>query len=155
MEGQTATNWLDLGPGFVRRVMITTTWFGAVSFLFLGFYIGLIPAAAWIAGVALGVADLALIDLLIRETMDARRRRVIAAYFALKTVVLYAVGAVALFWLKLNPFFLLAGFTLFLIVAVLKVVGRLVLSTQWMLNALKGPGGPLLRNSAGRRSGRS
>lgn len=152
MEGKTATSWLDLGPGFVRRVMITTIWFGAVSFLLLGFYIGLFPAAAWIVGVALGIADLALIDLLIREAIGERRRRVIAVYFVLKTVVLYAAGAAALLWLNLNPFFLLAGFTLFLAVALLKVLGRLALSTSWMLKSRKGPGGPLLRNSPSRRS---
>ena len=155
MVGQSATGWWDPGPGFVRRVLITTAWLGTVCFLCVGFYIGLGMAIAWVAGVALGLADLSLINGLIREATGSQRRSILAVLFALKTVVLYAVGAVALFLLDLNPFFLLAGFSLFLVVIVLKVLGRLLLSSGWMRTERKGPGGSLLRDSPAKRSTRS
>ena len=151
MEGQGATGWYDFGPDFVRRVLITTAWLGAVCLICIGFYVGWAPAMAWIAGVALGTTDLLLINALIAEAITLRRKAVLALYFALKTVVLYAIGAIALFQLHLSPLFLLAGFSLFLVVVFLKILGRLVLSSRWMMSERKGAGGPLLRNSPRRR----
>jgi hypothetical protein len=133
-------------------VLITTAWLGAVCFLCIGFYIGLAMAVAWAAGVAFGIADLTLINGLIREATGRQRRSILAILFVLKTVVLYAVGAVALFLLELNPFFLVAGFSLFLVVIVLKVLGRLLLSSRWMRRERRGPGGSLLRDSPSKRS---
>ena len=105
-------------------------------------------------GVALGLADLSLINGLIREATGRQRRLILAVLFVLKTIVLYIAGAVALFLLHLNPFFLLAGFSLFLVIVVLKILGRLVLSSRWMRNERKGAGGSLLRDSPGKRSAR-
>jgi hypothetical protein len=155
VEGQRATSWWDFGPGFVRRVLITTSWLGAACFVCIGFYVGWPQSISWLSGVFLGLADLFLINALIHETITLQRKSVLAIYFVLKTVVLYVIGAVALFRLHLSPLFLLTGFSLFLLVVLLKVLGRMALSSRWMMNERKGPGGGLLRNSPGRRGDRS
>lgn len=144
--GETAARWLDLGPTFARRILVTTAWVGLVVFLCIAVYFGLPNAAAWIAGVALGSADLFLLDALIREVVGARRRSALAVYGLLKFLGIYAAGAVCLFVLHLKPWTLLAGFTLFLAIALLKVFGRLLLSTPAMQRERGGPGGPLLRS---------
>lgn len=147
VEGQRASGWYDFGSDFVRRVLVTTAWLGAVCLACIGFYVGWAPAMAWIAGVALGIADLLLINALIAEAITLQRRPILAVYFVLKTVALYAIGAIAMFRLHLNPVFLLAGFSLFLVVVFLKILGRLALSSRWMMRERKGAGGPLLRDS--------
>jgi hypothetical protein len=149
-----ASVWWDPGPGFVRRVLITTAWLGGVCCLCIGAYVGFGPAIAWVAGVGFGLADLALINGLIREATGRQRRPVLLALFGLKTVALYASGAVVLFVLGLDPLFLLAGFSLFLVVVVLKIAGRMLLSSRWMEADRRGPGGSLLRDGPGRRGGR-
>jgi hypothetical protein len=146
VAGEGAARWLDLGPTFVRRVLITTGWVGALATICIAVYAGLPHAAAWIAGVALGVAELFLLDALIRETIGARRRSMLVIYGILKFAGIYAVGAAALFALHLKPWFLLSGFTLFLAIAILKVLGRLLLTAPSLQRERHGPGGRLLRN---------
>lgn len=146
MAGEGAARWLDLGPTFVRRVLITTGWFGAVAFLCIAVYLGLPQAIAWVAGVALGVAELFLLDALIREATGTRRRSVLAVLAILKFAGIYAAGAVGLFVFHLKPWYLLSGFTLFLAIALLKVLGRLLLCAPGLQRERKGPGGHLLRS---------
>jgi len=144
--GETAARWLDLGPTFVRRVLVTTGWVGLISFLCIAVYIGLPQAGAWIAGVVLGAAELFILDALIREAIGPRRRAALVAYGLLKFAGIYAVGAACLFALHMRPWFLLAGFSLFLAIALLKVLGRMLLSTSSMQRERRGPGGRLLRS---------
>jgi hypothetical protein len=144
--GETAARWLDLGPTFVRRVLVTTTWVGAIAFLCVAVYLGLSKAWAWLAGAALGAADLFLLDALVREAVGARRRSALVTYGILKFAGIYAAGAVFLLVLHLKPWVFLAGFTLFLAVALLKVLGRVVLGTPALQRERKGPGGHLLRS---------
>lgn len=147
MAGESSGSWLDLNAGFIRRVLITTAWLGAVSFLCLSVYAGAGKGAAWACGVALGIADLFLLDMLLRELIGRRRKGSLAAYGLLKFVGVYAGGAVALFTFRLPLWFFLGGFSLFLGVVLLKVLGRLLLSTSSFSQRRTGPGGPLLRNS--------
>ena len=146
VAGEGAARWLDLGPTFVRRVLITTGWVGAVASICIAVYVGIPHAAAWTAGVALGVAEIFLLDALIREAIGARRRSVLAVYGVLKFAGIYAVGAIGLFVLHLEPWYLLSGFTLFLAIALLKVLGRLLLSAPALQRERKGPGGHLLKS---------
>ncbi len=127
-------------------MLVTTGWVGAVAFLCIAVYIGLPSAAAWIAGVALGVSELFLLDALIREAIGARRRAALVIYGTCKFAGIYAAGAVGLFVLHLGPWYLLAGFTLFLAIALLKVLGRMILSAPALQKERKGPGGHLLQN---------
>lgn len=149
MAADSAGHWLDLGPDFVRRVLITTAWVGTVGFLCVAVYIGLRQGAAWAAGVALGAGDLYLLNALIREAMRGRRRRALVLLGFLKFAGIYALGALLLFGLRLAPWSLLAGFSLFLAVALLKVLGRLVLASPAMQRERDGAGGPYLRKSPG------
>ncbi len=149
MASDQARHWLDLGPDFIRRVLVTTAWVGGLGFLCLAVYLGIRQAASWGAGAALGAADLYLLDALIREAIRGRRRGVLVLLGFLKFAGVYAVGALLLFALHLAPWFLLAGFSLFLVVALLKVLGRLLLATPAMQRERQGAGGPLLRKSPG------
>lgn len=126
------TRWTDLGPDFIRRILRTTAWVGAVVSLCASVYLGILPAVAWTAGVALGMADLAVLDLLLRELLGRRRPVALVLAFLAKFAGLYAIGAALIFWARLPALALLAGFPLFLGVAVLKIAGRLLLSARWM-----------------------
>lgn len=152
--GQSATSWPDLGPTFIRRVAITTGWVGLIAALCLSVYAGIFPALSFLAGVVLGIADLLLLQGLIREALLAKRKLLIAVYFLMKFLVLYAIGGILLFVLHLAPLYLIIGFSLFLAIVLLKVLGRLLLSSRWMRTERNGAGGPYLRNSPGdRRAG--
>lgn len=149
MAGDSAGHWLDLGPDFIRRVLLTTAWVGGIGFLCIAAYVGIRQGAAWAAGVALGAGDLYLLSALIREALRGRRRWALVLFGFLKFAGVYAVGGLFLFGLRLAPWFLLAGFSLFLGIALLKVLGRLVLASPAMQKERHGAGGPLLRNSPG------
>jgi len=153
--GAEGTRWAELGPGFVRRVLITTSWLGVLVALCVAVYIGLPKAAAWGAGLLLGIANLLSLNGLFKEMLRPAggRTKALIAYVALKFPAIYLAGALALIKLRLDPLYLLAGFSLFLAVSLLKVLGRLVLSRRWMSGERRGPGGTLLRGgAAGRRS---
>ncbi len=140
---------LDLGPSFIRRVLWTTLWVGAVAFLCIAVYIGLRQAASWGVGVALGMADLFLLDALIREAVGRRRPRALVVLGVCKFGAIYAAGVLLLWKARLSPWPLLAGFSLFLAIALLKVLGRLVLSAPPLTRERTGPGGPYLREAPG------
>ncbi len=145
--------WSDLGPGFIRRVLLTTAWLGGISFLCLAVYLDLHKAVSWTAGVALGIANLLFLNGLVKEMLrpTGGRPRVLLLYALLKFPAVYLIGAAALIRFDLHPLFVLGGFSLFLAVAFLKVLGRLLLGTSWMARKQKGPGGPLLRGRPGGR----
>lgn len=147
MAGESAASWLDLGPTFIRRVLITTLWVGLIAFLCISIYIGLRSGLSWIVGVALGMADLALLDGLLREAIGRRRKAALLIYGVLKFGAIYAVGALLLFRLRLAPWPLLIGFSLFLGVALLKVLGRLLLTAPQLARDRDGSGGAYLRRS--------
>lgn len=149
--GESAGGWFDLGPGFIRRVLITTGWLGAVSFLCVASYVGIRPGASYLAGVIIGSADLFLLDALLREVIGPRRRWALALYGIAKFAVVYGVGAVLLLCLHLRAWYMLAGFSLFLLVILLKILGLLLLNTPAMSRERKGAGGPLLRDGPGRK----
>lgn len=156
MEGDAASRWLDLGPDFIRRVLITTAWVGGVVFVCLGLYAGLPGAGAWIAGVALGMLDLFVLNALLLEAIGKRRTWALVTFGALKFAAVYAIGIVLLFVVHLRPWFVLTGFSLFLAIVFLKIVGRLVLNAPGLQRERHGAGGPLLRNSPGQgKVGRS
>lgn len=155
MVGKTSSRWLDLGPTFVRRVLVTTVWLGVLVSVLLSFYAGRAPAAAFAVGAAIGACGLFLLERLVREIFGGGRKSRLALLLAAKFGLLYAAGAWALIGLDLKPLPFLFGFSLFLLVASLKVAGRLVLSTRWMQTRRDGPGGPFLRQGPGSRgSGR-
>lgn len=156
MAGDAASRWLDLGPDFIRRVMITTAWVGGVAFICLGVYAGLPNAGAWIAGVALGMLDLFFLNGLLLEAISQRRKAALLIYGFLKFAGVYAIGIVLLFVAHLKPWFLLTGFSLFLAIILLKILGRLLLTAPGLQRERHGAGGPLLRNSPSQgKAGRS
>jgi hypothetical protein len=142
-------SWLDLGPTFIRRILVSTLWVGIVGFLCIAVYIGVRSGLAWAVGVALGMADLALLDALIREALGRQRKLALAVYGVLKFGVIYAAGALLLFRVRLAPWPLLIGFSLFLGIALLKVLGRLVLASAPLSRDREGPGGAFLRRAPG------
>jgi hypothetical protein len=136
--------------------MITTAWVGGVAFVCLGVYAGLPGAGAWIAGVALGMLDLYFLNALLLEAIGRRRKPALALFGFMKFVAIYAIGSILLFVVHLRPWFVLTGFSLFLAIIFLKIVGRLVLTAPGLRRERQGGGGPLLRNSPSHgKAGRS
>ena len=125
---ESSSSLLSLDVRFIHRVLVTTAWVGAVVFLCLAGYRGLPASFAWAVGVLIGEADLAALHALIREVMGARRRLALICLGFVKFVVIYGLGAAALILLRVSPWLFLAGFSLFLVVASLKILGRFVLS---------------------------
>jgi hypothetical protein len=153
VAGESAASWLDLGPTFIRRVLLTTLWVGIVGFICVAVYIGLRSGLSWAVGVALGMADLALLDALLREAIGQRRKIALLIYSVLKFGVIYAAGALLLFRVRLAPWPLLIGFSLFLAIAIMKVFGRLILTTPQLSRDREGPGGAYLRRAPGLGAG--
>lgn len=137
----------ELGPGFVRRILVTTLWVGAIAFVSVGVYLGIPKALAWGSGLILGLANLWLLDGFLREMLrpDGARVRSLVIFALLKFPAIYLLGAAALVRGRLDPLFVLCGFSLFLVVALLKVLGRLTLTVSPLARDRSGAGGPLLR----------
>jgi hypothetical protein len=110
---------------FPRRVRKSSMIFGFVMAAPIASAFGWSPAAAWIAGGAWSLVNLAAIAAVMRNvlTLEPRDRGTIAKALAIKFPLLYAVGF-GLLALGLPAAWLLAGFAWPLLVAVLKAVGR-------------------------------
>lgn len=155
VPGGSAYRLGELDPRFIRRVLWTTAWFGGVAFICIAAYANLPKGLAWGAGVILGLANLFFLDGLIAEMLrpEGGRAGVLIAYVLLKFPAVYVVGAAALIRFRLDPVFVLAGFSTFLLVALLKVLGRLLLTSRWLARERKGAGGAFLRSSPGGKHG--
>jgi hypothetical protein len=119
---------LEFDPGFIRRTVAATAVAG-----FLGSLIALVyasPAAGGgvAAGAALGAANFWLLWRLIRLVLGPERGspRAIAVAFLLKVGLVYGVGAALLIWGRVPAVWLLAGFSLVLLIVALKVAGRVL-----------------------------
>ncbi len=114
-----------LDGDFLRRVRLSTIVFGLILTAPLATKFGLSAAAAWLAGGAWSLVNLAAIASVMQRvlTLEPRDRSSILKALAIKFPVLYAVGF-GLLAIGLPPMWLLAGFAWPLMVAVLKAAGR-------------------------------
>ncbi len=116
----------------VRRVLVTSTWFGAIVALVVWVYLGWPWALGFAAGLVIGMANLYFLATLAQLVFATERRSVsvIVGVFALKALVVYGGLAALLLWDKPPALSVVAGFSAVLLVIVLKAVGRILLDSR-------------------------
>jgi len=123
-NGATAI-WSAIDGGLLRRVRKSSIVFGLVLAFPLATSFGWGAPAAWLAGIAWSLANLAATASLVRKvlTLEPRDKPSIVKSLLIKFPVLYAIGF-ALLVSGLPAQWTLAGFAWPLLVAVLKAAGR-------------------------------
>lgn len=116
----------------IRRVLVTSAWFGAVVALVAWVYLGWPWALGFAGGLAIGMANLYFLATLAQLVLTTERRSksAIAGVFALKALVVYGGLAGLLLWDTPPALSVVAGFSAVLLVIVLKAVGRALLDTR-------------------------
>lgn len=117
-----------LGLGFIRRVMVTSGVLGTLAFLFISAYYHWRFGLGVFIGTAWGIANFHfLAELIVTVVTPEMPNKKKAALLALiKFPVLYFVAYLLLTYGKLSVLSFLIGFSLLFVVAVLKVLGRLL-----------------------------
>ncbi len=117
-----------LGPGFIHRVERTSLVAGSIGLLMLWAYVG--PSALYggVAGLALTLLNLRLLEILFRNLLrpEPQWNRRVAAALLLKLPLLMGGAALSLYVLRLPPLWFSVGFSFPLAVALLKVLGQMV-----------------------------
>ena len=118
-----------MGLGFLDRTLRTT---GIVLLIFLPFglyYLGVYPSLAVFSGGVWGMLNLMFISALVRSAIrpEAINKLQVIGIAVFKFPLLYGAGYFLLKVPQFEPLHIMAGFSLLLIVIVLKVVGRAVL----------------------------
>ncbi|MFH1144510.1 MAG: hypothetical protein V1774_08215 [Candidatus Eisenbacteria bacterium] len=116
---------------FVRRTLITSAWLGALVALVLWAYLGWRWGLGLVGGVFLGALNLAFLTALIPEIVRPGQRKLgkIAALLALKIPFVYGGLAVLLVTKAVPAAAVIVGFSLILVVIVLKAGGRALLQS--------------------------
>ncbi len=114
---------------FIGRTLKTT---GAISLLVLifgSFYFGFQPTLSVFTGIIWGMINLYFLSLLIRATLKTGEIEKTSALILLliKFPLLYVSGYFMIVSDYFQPILLLTGFTLVLLIIVLKAVGRTIL----------------------------
>jgi len=110
----------------IARAQKTSIIVGGVLAAPVGTYFGLMPMAAWVAGIIWSLANLALISSVVRGVITTKTRDVhaIGLALAVKFPVLYAAAVAMFLVLKLPALWWMAGFTWPFAVILLKSAGR-------------------------------
>lgn len=118
---------LDLS--FVHRTLKTTGVVLLIVALFGLYYVGLWPSLAFLSGGIWGMVNLMFITGLIRATIrpDGVDTPKAVGLAIIKFPLLYGAGYFLLKVPQFEPLHIMAGFSLLLVIIVLKVVGRAVL----------------------------
>jgi len=124
-----STAWASMDADLLRRVRKTSVILGVAMAVPVAFYIGWLPGAAFVAGTAWSLANLAAIHSIVSRvlTIEERDKRAIMVAMGIKFPVLYAAGFLMLVVLKLPVMWWMAGFSWPFFVAVMKSVGRIYL----------------------------
>ena len=107
-----STAWASMDADLLRRVRKTSIVAGLVMAIPVAFYIGWLPATAFVAGIAWSLANLMAIHSIVSRVLTNEKRDTPAIMIAMgiKFPVLYAAGAVMLVLLKLPVMWWMAGF---------------------------------------------
>jgi|WetSurMetagenome_2_1015567.scaffolds.fasta_scaffold991531_1 hypothetical protein len=123
--------------GVIRRILVTTAILAALVALALWVYAGWRWAAGFAGGAVIGAANLVFLTALVREIVrpGRRARGRIAALLAVKVPVVYGGLAGLLIWKAPPAIAVVIGFTLVLVVIVLKAAGRALLDSGLLSHA--------------------
>ena len=118
-------------PGAIRRILLTSTWFGALVALAAWAYLGPSWAVGIIGGALVGAANLVFLTGLTREiiALQHRNKQRIFGLLAIKIIVVYGGLAGLLLWNWLPALAVVGGFAIILLVITLKAAGRALIAT--------------------------
>lgn len=119
-----------MGIEFITRTLKTV---GALSLLILIFgtsYYGFYPSLSVFTGMIWGMVNLYFLSLLVRSTLkpDGVEMKTALVLLLIKFPLLYITGYLMVTSDFFKPILLLVGFTMVLVVMVLKAVGRTILN---------------------------
>lgn len=119
-----------MGIEFIMRTLKTA---GALSLLVLIFgtsYYGFYPSLSVFTGMIWGMVNLYFLSLLVRSTLkpDGVEMKTALVLLLIKFPLLYITGYLMVTSDFFKPILLLVGFTMVLVVMVLKAVGRTILN---------------------------
>lgn len=115
--------------GFVSRTLRTTSLLALVVLIIGTFYFGFYPTLSVVTGIVWGMVNLYFLERLVRSTLrpEGIDKTAALVYLFIKFPLLYA----SLYFMVTSEFFdtilLLVGFTVVLLVIVLKAAGRVLL----------------------------
>jgi hypothetical protein len=115
---------------FIERTLRTAGLLALAILIFGSFYYGFRPTMSVFTGLIWGMVNLYFLSLLIRATLRPDNVDKITALFLLfvKIPLLYLTGYFMMTSSFFNPILLLIGFSLLLLVIVLKAAGRAVMN---------------------------
>lgn len=121
-----------LGLDFIRRVIATSAVMAALALLFLSVYYDWRFALGVFVGTAWNIANFHFLSELTVAVLTPGERNVkrVAVWALLKFPVLYAAGYLVLKYGEFPVLSFLIGFSLLFVVAILKVLGRLL--NEWL-----------------------
>jgi len=115
--------------GLVGRTLRTSAALSLLVLVFGTFYYGFEPTLSVFTGIIWGMVNLYFLSLLVRAAMrpEGPDKRAALVILFIKFPLLYGAGYMMVVSAFFNPILLLSGFTLVLLVIVLKSVGRVIL----------------------------
>lgn len=121
----------DASPArMIRAVLITSLWFGAIITVVLWVLAGPRWGLGFVAGGIVGALNLLLLTSIVRQLIRLAPRNAwrIAGLIATKVVLVYGGLAALLLWRICPTPAIVAGFSLTLVVIVLKAAGRALIT---------------------------
>lgn len=120
--------------GFIGRTLKTTGVVGLLILIFGSFYFGFNPALSVFTGIIWGMVNLYFLSALVRLTLrpEGAEKAAALVIILIKFPVLYFVGYLIMTSHFFNPLLLVAGFTINLLVIVLKAAGRTLLKLDFI-----------------------
>lgn len=122
-----------MGSEFIVRVQKMTAGLSLLAALFVCVYVSPQKAGALLAGAAWAVANIALLRRVMAAWLrpEGARRLELALLLAVKFPALYAAGFALLAWVRIDPVWAVAGFTMLFAVLLLKALGRALVWSGW------------------------
>lgn len=115
--------------GFVSRTLRTTSLLALVILIIGTFYFGFYPTLSIVTGIIWGMVNLFFLERLVRSALrpEGVDKTAALVYLFIKFPLLYASLYFMVTTEFFNTIFILAGFTIVLLVIVLKAAGRVLL----------------------------
>ena len=115
---------------FIERTLRTSGLLSLVILIFGSFYYGFIPSLSVFTGLIWGIVNLYFLSLLIRSTLrpDEVNKTSALVLLFIKIPLLYLTGYFMITSTLFDPILLLIGFSVLLLVIVLKAIGRTIMN---------------------------
>jgi len=120
--------------GFIGRTLKSAGIVGLVILIFGSYYFGFNPALSVFTGIIWGMVNLYFLSALVRLTLrpEGAEKAAALVIVLIKFPLLYFVGYLIMTSNFFNPLLLVAGFTINLLVIVLKAAGRALLKLDYV-----------------------